>query len=283
MKIGLIDLDSKLSNIALEKIRLYYSQNGNSVDYITPIEAAGYDKVYCSSIYTFTDKHYMNPSWICGGTGFDLTTNLPPEIENMKPKINIGFTTRGCIRKCPFCVVPQKEGKIRVTGNIYDFWDGISKDITLLDNNILALPKHFEFICKQIRDESLRVDFNQGLDCRLMNEKTAGILSTIKKRDLRFAFDNISYKKSVIKTIEIANKYGWHNLFWYVYTDGNFDDAMKRLLILKSYKQRPYLMRDISIRSNKKMIQLARWVNQQEFFQSMDFHTYDNLAENRTK
>ncbi|GAH92586.1 unnamed protein product, partial [marine sediment metagenome] len=86
-------------------------------------------------------------------------TTLRPEIEEMKPKINIGFTTRGCIRKCPFCIVPEKEGKIRVVGDIYDFWDREGTELIILDNNILALPEHFKMICTQLKQENLKVDF----------------------------------------------------------------------------------------------------------------------------
>jgi len=135
MKIAIFNLEP-YTNIAIEKIIEYYRMRGDEVYHYLPINDHLYDWIYCSSIFTFSDKSYVTDKMICGGTGFDLTTILPPEIEAMKPKINIGFTTRGCIRNCPFCVVPQKEGKIKIIGDIYDFWDGKNEWITILDNNI---------------------------------------------------------------------------------------------------------------------------------------------------
>ena len=126
-------------NIALEKIRLYYQQQNERIQDYLPLNHHLYDKIYCSSIFTFSNKSYVTDDMICGGSGFDLATKLPAEMESMRPKINIGFTTRGCIRNCPFCIVPQKEGYIKIVGDIYDFWDGNSKKITILDNNILAV------------------------------------------------------------------------------------------------------------------------------------------------
>ena len=137
--IALWNLEPKCTNIALEKIRMYYnSQNECVINYL-PLEHHLYDKIYCSSLFDYTDKSQIPDNVICGGTGFDLTTVLPDEIDSMKPKLNMGFTTRGCIRKCKFCVVPEKEGWIRETGDIYDFWDGKSKEVVILDNNILAV------------------------------------------------------------------------------------------------------------------------------------------------
>ena len=232
MKIGLVNLDSKLPNIALEKIKLYYQGNA---EYISPIETHSYDKVYCSSIFTFADKSYVQPNWICGGTGFDLTTKLPTEIEEMKPKINYGFTTRGCIRKCPFCVVPQKEGKIRVVGDIYDIWDRKSKIIVLYDNNILAEPKHFKRICEQIKKENIKVDFNQGLDFRLLNDEMCDILKKTSHSDYHFAFDDIKDEKRVTQSILMLQRHGIKRSIWYILIGFNSSiyDDIKRVKILR--------------------------------------------------
>ena len=164
MRIGLYNLEPKYTNLAIEKLRFYYQCEGAVVEDYLPINEGKYDKVYASSIFDFTPKDYVTADMVCGGSGFDLTTELPPEVEEMKPKLNFGFTTRGCFRECPFCIVPRKEGKLRVVGDIYDFWDGKSKAIRILDNNILGNRKHFEMICTQLSTHNLKVDFTQGLD-----------------------------------------------------------------------------------------------------------------------
>ena len=276
MKIGLIKLDGKLTNIALEKIKLYHEQKGDNVKFISELEAVCYDKVYCSSIFSFTNKNYIRNDWICGGTGFDLSVKLPPEIENMKPKINVGFTTRGCIRNCEFCIVPKAEGKIRVVGDIYDFWDGESKDIILYDNNILALPKHFDFICGQIKKENLRVDFNQGLDCRLLTEKICQKLSELRHKEYHFAFDDVAYEINVRKAIELLKKYGIKRSTWYVLIGFNtdFENDYYRINLLRDNNQNVYVQRYNNLPLEQKKNELYSWAMQKHIFHTHTFEKY---------
>ena len=74
----------------------------------------------------------------------------------------IGFLTRGCVNRCPWCVVPRKEGALRGNADIEEFLDG-RRNAVLLDNNVLASGWGLEQIEKIIR-LGVRVDFNQGLD-----------------------------------------------------------------------------------------------------------------------
>jgi len=264
MKIGLLNLEPKYKNLAIEKLRLYHQQQGDEVEDYFALKA--YDKVYCSSIFTFTKKGTVPQGGICGGTGFDLITTLPPEIEEIKPHLNFGFTTRGCIRNCYFCFVPQKEGKVYVVGDVYDIWDGKGEEIILMDNNILALPSHFKEISKQIQKENLRVDFNQGLDHRLITEELWGILRSLKHvQEIRFAFDDIGYTKTVTKALDLMKANGlkdWRTR-WYVYISekDTFETVYRRLDILQKYKQHAYLMRDIKVYDNPVWIALAQWTN----------------------
>lgn len=276
MKIGLIQLDGKTINIALEKIKMYYEQKGDFVSYITEIESNLYDKVYCSSIFTFTDKRYVKKNWICGGSGFDLQSKLPDEIENMKPKINIGFTTRGCIHNCGFCIVPKKEGKIKVVGDIYDFWDGKNKDIILYDNNILAIPEHFYKICEQIKKEKLKVDFNQGLDCRLLNDEIGKTLSELSHKEYHFAFDSISYKNKVENALELLNKYGIKRSTWYVLIgyDTTYENDYERLNFLRDNNQNAYVQRYNNIKLERKKNELYSWAMQKHLFHKYTFEKY---------
>src|SRR4030042_1408331 len=116
MKVLIINIDSTIPNLALEKIRVYHEQKGDEVLFDLPMCQCLCDKVYVSCV--FTENAWKCREWISkaeiGGSGYDLLKQLPEEIEAMKPKINIGMTTRGCVHKCYFCVVPHKEGDIRV-------------------------------------------------------------------------------------------------------------------------------------------------------------------------
>jgi len=268
--IGLYNLEP-YTNIAIEKLRMYYGDEAE--DYL-PLKHGKYEKIYCSSIFDYTDKSYVTDDMICGGTGFDLTTVLSPEIDAMKPKINIGFTTRGCIRHCPFCVVPEKEGKIRAVGDIYDFWDRKSKKLILLDNNILAIPQHFRMICNQIRREQLQVDFNQGLDFRLMDRDDIRLLQTINMPVWRFAWDNPHDIKIVLRFLRLLEEENIKATRWYVLIgfDTTSEEDHMRVMILREHGHDPFAMP-----YNKRNIyqrRFARWVNHKAIFKSVAWEDY---------
>lgn len=282
MTIALINLEPTYINIALEKIKMYYQERGQKVEDFEPSKEIMYSKIYCSSIFDFTSKEKVPKRAICGGTGFDLYKTLPKKIEEMEPKINIGFTTRGCIRNCPYCVVPRKEGKIRVVGDIYNFWDGFSKSLILLDNNILALPEHFHKICQQIRKENLKVDFNQGLDIRLVNKDIIKSFKSIKIKKYRFSFDDPKLEGIVIKKLDLLFSEGIKRCLFYILVGYNtsFKEDLHRLNLLKSLGQRAYLMR---YKKDPLYTNLAGWVNQQRFFMKMTYEQFDFIRKNRSK
>ena len=281
MKVMIINIDSKkIPNIALEKIKMYHRQKDDEIIEDFPLLANDVDKIYVSAIYSWNKnkaKEWENFNAEIGGSGYSLKKTLPPEIDKMKPKINLGFTTRGCIRKCKFCVVPKKEGQIKIVGDIYDFWDGVSKELVILDNNILAVPKHFINICKQIRKEHLRVDFNQGLDHRLLTQKIVDELKTISHIEYRFAFDHPSYIKTVDKAITLLLKNKINRSLWYVLVGFNttFDEDLERLNYLKDRKQNAYVQRYNCTRE-RKYIPLARWANQHHIFNKMTYEQFLN-------
>ncbi len=271
-KILIIDIDSKIPNLALKKIEKYHKDRGDEVTWNFPLLGHLSDKVYVSAIYS--QNKYQCDQWEgraeIGGSGYDIKKTLPKEIEAIKPKINLGFTTRGCIRKCPFCIVWQKEGKIRVEGDIYDIWDGKTKNVVLLDNNILALPKHFKLICSQLRKEKIRVDFNQGLDCRLLTQEIVDELKSISHVEYRFSFDDPKLLPVVKKTIDLLKKNNINRCTWYVLVGFNttFQEDLDRLNFLRDKRQNPYLQR---YSKERKYIPLARWVNQRHLFHSMTY------------
>lgn len=273
MLIAINNLEPKFKNLALEKIKLYYVNLGHQVEEYLPLLDACYDKIYCSSIFNFTSKPHTDKRWTCGGTGFDLTTKLPPEIEAMKPKLNFGFTTRGCIRKCPFCVVPEKEGKIHAVGDIYDLWDGEAGEITLYDNNILALPEHLKLICEQLKKENLGVDFNQGLDIRLLTDDILKLLKQVRHKEYRFAFDEPKHERIIMDKVKLLNKHGIKKAMFYVLVGFNttFEQDLHRLNVLRSIGQNAYVMRYVK---KQEYIPLARWVNQRHLFHGMTYEQF---------
>ena len=284
MKVLLLNIDSKLPNIALKKIEMWHKQQGDEIVWDMPMLLGIADRAYASCIFTknkgIADNYKgLNPELIVGGTGYDLSIKLPPEIDIMKPKINYGFTTRGCIRKCAFCFVPASEGAIRPTGDIYDIWDGESKMVTLLDNNILALPEHFIKICQQVLNENLVVDFNQGLDIRLVTQETGGWLSRIKTPDLRFAFDTPQLERIVREKVGMLRAIGGLGrkaYFFYVLVGFNssFEEDLHRVEVLKELGCRAYVMKHANTPKEKRYQRLAEWCNQFWTFVKYDFETF---------
>lgn len=296
MRIGFQNLEPEFKNYALEKLKMFHSLKGDEcLDYL-PIEANTYDLIYCSSIFTFTDKSKVDPRAICGGTGFDVKSKLPTEIDSLRPQCNYGFCTRGCIRNCEFCVVPEKEGYIHEEADIYDIWDGKSKDLILYDNNILALPDHFKRICEQLHQKRIRIDFNQGLDIRLVDNDIAELLSTkyLRHVQYRFAFDYSAMDKLVESKIKILKNKGINRSIFYVLVgfpdkEGktvkeDIEDALYRLNLLKSLGQNACVMRYrkvyegqpeslITEDTKKYYIPLANWGSVHAAFQGMEFLT----------
>lgn len=159
----------------------------------------------------------------------------------------IVYATRGCIRKCRFCAVPIIEPtfhnglsvKKQIKAIKRNF--GQKKNLLLLDNNILA-STDFNKIIDEIkacgfgkgdkyhyeangRKAAVKrtVDFNQGLDARLLDENKMKKLSEISIEPLRIAFDDIRYKDIYVDKVRLAAQYGIRVLSNYILF--NFKDT----------------------------------------------------------
>ncbi len=164
MNIGLIDVDCHAEkkrrgatiypNIALGKIARHHKELGDKVEWALPYTQ--YDKIYASKIFNFTEDFetasFIADEIIYGGTGYNVNSQLPDYIDMLQPDYSIypnipkdtayGFLTRGCPNKCPWCVVPKKEGKIRPYMDIDQIAIEGRKKIVLMDNNILAAGQY---------------------------------------------------------------------------------------------------------------------------------------------
>ena len=281
MKIGLIQVDGKLPNLALMKLSAWHRKQGDSIYLIKPKVVSktliNFDKVYVSCVFEENQqkalalsKQYPNSQ--LGGIGVN-SIRLPEEIEHMMPDYetfncdySIGFTTRGCIRSCPFCKVQGHEGYIRENCDIYEFWNQKHRKIVLMDNNILALPEHFKKVAGQIKNNNLTVDFNQGLDHRLLTPELCKILLGLKHmHEIRFAFDDISYKPTVMKAIEMMREAGLRDwgARWYLYIGpkDTFETVYERMKLLQREKQAVYVMRDRRVHDRPEFIALSSWGN----------------------
>ena len=235
MRIGLIDVDkeslkSDYPNLALMKISAWHKAKGDSVEWYQPMFSGHMDKVYMSKVFSFTPdyEYYVDADEIeKGGTGYAIEQvngrekflpekhkNLPQEIEHCFPDYSIygitdtayGFLSRGCPRGCDFCIVKDKEGLCATkVADLSEFWNG-QKNIILCDPNILAC-KDWENLLQQLIDSKSYVDFNQGLDIRMITDRKAEMLSQIKIKNIHFAWDRIEDGDIIKPKFELFRKW----------------------------------------------------------------------------
>lgn len=282
MRIGLHDGDGhKFPNLALMKLSAWHKARGDSVEWWIPM--LQYDRVYSSKVFTFTPEcEYLPENTVRGGTGYGVYQDLPQEIDDVFPDYSIypkcdhaiGFLTRGCIRKCPWCVVPKKEGHIRP----YRTWREIkrpdSRDIVFMDNNVLACQHGLEQIADMV-GQDVRVDFNQGLDARLITDEVARMLAGLKWIScVRMSADTDAMLDVVLNAARRLEKYGlkpWR-LFVYVLVQ-DIESAERRVLKLREIGADPFAQpyRDFSTNEEPPQEQkdFARWVNDKAIFNTV--------------
>lgn len=284
MRIGLIDIDSKIPNLALMKLSAWHKAQGDLVEFHMPLWK--YDKIYASKIFNFTDSPELPENCIKGGSGFDLTSKLPNEIENIYPDYSlyrcefaIGFLTRGCSRKCDFCIVPKKEGNIKRSSDISSFWKDQSH-IMLLDNNLTAHPDCID-ILKDLQKTKAKINISQGLDLRLMTPEIAQELVKLKRwknARIHFAWDDVRLEKSILKGLDIVLQTGIHpdRLSVYILIGYNStpEEDLYRVEILREKGVNSYIMP--FDKSNIYQKRFTRWGNHKAIFKSVKWADYKN-------
>ena len=306
MRVLLVDIDSKIPNLALMKVAAYHRARGDTVSFCE----GDPDKVYASVVFK-KNRHkvdglrlfYPDAEIDIGGSGYDLHKVLPPEIEAMAPDYSIypgcdryyGFTTRGCIRRCHFCIVSQKEGPFR---RLYDTAedalahivtpDASFKRIEFLDNNILADKDWFMELTDAI-PRDWQVDFNQGLDVRLLDAEIADRLASMRPITVwKFAYDSTAYTDAVMHGIDILKGAGIdtkHRTMFYVYCDGDqqVDDAINRCMALKATNTTAFVMMNKDVPQTRRMKALQRWSCRPWIFWTCDFDEFGAIKAEGTE
>ena len=330
MKIGIIDADllgrkkHRFPNLACMKISGYHKSKGDVVklvmDYKDIIE---YDKVYMSMV--FTDTPYpkevlVYPNLEYGGTGFffDKAPNLPYEIEHSFPDYHlyddfvneqlkngakrvdfkeyldysIGFLTRGCFRKCKFCV-NQKYDKVYEHSPLDEFYDKDRKKICLLDDNFFGCSNWRELL-NELISTGKRFKFKQGLDERLLTDEKCKVLCKSKYDGaMTFAFDNVEDYGIIEQKLKLLRTHTHTQLRFYVLCgfdrnnkyDAEFwkkdiENLFKRIELLIRYNCLPYVMRFNKYAESPYKglyITIARWCNQPSMFKKNSLQEFCEL------
>lgn len=147
----------------------------------------------------------------------------------------------------------------------------------LLDNNLTALPDHMEKICKQLIKEKVLVDFNQGLDIRLITDDMARLLAKVRLwKQIHFAFDDVQLEKSVREGIAILTKYmPASRLMFYVLIGFNStpEEDLYRVEVLRGLGVDPFVMP--YDKSDPYQRHFARWCNRKEIFKTVAWKDYN--------
>lgn len=314
MRIGLIDIDSHANvkkwgatiypNLALCKIAAYHRAKGDTVEWAMPL-FEHYDIIYRSKIFNFTkddDRQYNTDIEIRGGTGYDISSKLQQEIDDCQPDYSIyptvpysvsyGFLTRGCPNKCKWCVVPRKEGAIRPYWDIERVANG-RKKLVLMDNNILAAGDYAHEQLDKAIALGFRIDFNQAIDARLVDDDFAKQLAQVKwlGNRIRFGCDTHNQIEDCEKAISLINSYGYHGeYFLYTMLNDDFGECYNRLHYWweRNHECReehkpniyPYAQPYRDPDNPKRPIpqwqkDMAQWVNKHQIFQITAFDDFE--------
>lgn len=336
MNIAIIDAEllangkNRFPNLALMKISGYYKAlNNNVILKLDYNDLENFDKVFISKVFTSTNisediLKFPNVSY--GGTGFfyDKAEPLPNEIEHHMPDyslyddwvslmlkkgikansleaytdFSIGFTTRGCFRKCQFCVNKNYD-RVYVHSPISEFLDEKRKYICLLDDNILGYS-NWKSIISELKSTNKAFQYKQGMDERLMTDEKAKILNDVKYRGhYIFAFDNIDDAEVIKKKLKIwksnCNKttklyvlcgFDRNDKYDEAFWKQDIIDTFERIKILMEHGCIPYIMRyekynDSPYRGT--YINLSSWCNQPQFYHKMSYKEYCQANQDRTK
>ena len=327
MKIAIIDADligrkkHRFPNLACEKISSFWKSKGAEVVLKTDYEDLWqFNKVYISKVFTDTPipedvLQYENVEY--GGTGFfyDKAPNLPDEIEHSFPDYHlydewiseqmasgksrsefkeyldysIGFLTRGCFRKCAFCV-NQKYDRVFEHSPLDEFYDSSRKKICLLDDNFFGCS-NWKQLLQQLIDIGKPFKFKQGLDERLLTDDKCEMLFNCKyDGDVYFAFDNIEDYDLIEKKMHIIAKHTDRQCVFYVLCgfdeENRYDEEFWNTDIVNTFERidliirnghLPYIMRFNRYEESPHKglyINLARWCNQPSFLKKKSFYEF---------
>lgn len=328
MRVAIIDADfigrdrHRFPNLVSEKISAYWKGNGADVELKLDYENLDeYDEVYISKVFTdtpFPDGIKETDRIHLGGTGFyfDHAPNLPLEIEHHMPDYHlyddaigrgqefrfytdysIGFLTRGCFRRCEFCV-NKKYDHVFQHSPLSEFYDPTRKKICLLDDNFFGCLS-WKPMLQELIDTDKPFVFKQGLDERILTDEKCEMLFNAKyDGDFIFAFDKIADYDLVHRKLEMIRRHtDSTQIKFYVlvgFESIGVDDivnAFRRIELLARYRCQPYIMRYMNkdgapwqhSEYRGMYITLARWCNQPSMFKRLTLRDFANKQQQASR
>jgi len=230
--------------LGLLKLASYHRSKGDTVELVRgcmrPRRRPA--RIYVTSLFTWAWKpvwdavrYYKNifpdvDLWLGGiyasllpeharESGADhICVGFIPEIEDLMPAYDLVpewdgsliYSSRGCNRRCPHCAVWKIEGSINsCRKTIRHLVYPSHTRIIIWDNNILQNPYWRDIFDELIwfSSKNKRIDFNQGIDARLITDEVAAKIAKMKLKYIRISYDNRKVGKYVKKAIEKLSAY----------------------------------------------------------------------------
>lgn len=273
--------DAKMANIALMKIARHHRNNCDDVAFHSPLFDQDTDILYCSKLFSFTPDYQYSGlvHTIKGGTGYDVGSVLPDYIDRLEPDYSIypecdysmQFFSRGCVRRCPFCVVRAKEGYIYKVKPM--LLNPAGTRIEVLDNNFFANPEWKDAV-DQIFEFGQKINLH-GVDVRMLTDEQAQVLNTLPHyKQIHIAWDNP--RTDIAKHIRRMLKYvPAYKIMCYVLVGywSTQEEDLYRVEKLRELGVDPFVM--AFDRSSQYQRDFQRWCNHKAVFKSVKWEEYN--------
>ncbi|MEM2258365.1 MAG: Fe-S oxidoreductase [Candidatus Thermoplasmatota archaeon] len=257
--------------LGLLKLASYYRKKGHKIKLVKGNILPDFhpDKILITSLFTYWAKyvkecvqfyktHFPYAKIVVGGiyaslmpqhckefTGCDeVFIGIHKSAEKCKPAYQLLFnssppyqilhTSRGCVRKCPFCGVWKIEPQINFKKSIKK--EICSNNLLFFDNNLLANP----FIKKILNEISMvkwkgkpvRCEAVCGIDYRfiLKDPELAILLKKARFESIRIAWDwHYNAWKDIEKALRILQEAGYRNREMYVFMIYNWEIPFREM------------------------------------------------------
>ena len=312
------DLPPLLRHLMIDKKLYKRVRIGGTGSYANLSVEDGFESKRIEDMERLGKDKFLNSLHNASGVkGIDMRTQMPdyhlyddyvsimetfkasPQYYKDYKEYSIGFLTRGCFRRCPFCV-NKLERKAMPYSNLSDFLDNEKDEngrlkrpyIYLWDDNFLASP-YWEQLLDQLIATGRPFQFRQGLDERLLAQSKRGedmankLANSNYHGDFIFAFDNWSDRRIIEKALKIWKHYcPKRETKFYLFCgfkqshndDQSFNldiiEIFLRVTVLMRYGCLGYIMRHEDYKKAPMpniYVQIARWCNQPGFYRNLSF------------
>lgn len=269
MKVYVVNCSPDVYNLACHKAANWYRRQGHEVVEQNVLDWFSYGDLALLSVvftrdledaaqYAMLARHKgmevrvggpaltMTSDWFLRNTGGIIPHVGLAEFDREPGQYDWTFTSRGCPRNCPFCLVTKLEGP-----KVVEF-DDFNPAPNIGDNNILMTSdRHQEVVIQRTLEAGFTsVDVNSGFDCRVFANDPEWYFARWSRLPLamwRFAFDGPDEERSIRTVFEFLRGKGMDRHKVQAYVLSNFpgtspEEVIRRAEVIKSYGMMPYLM-----------------------------------------